>query len=69
MAKYRPGTLICENPLAMKADVEGFRLEGQGQITFPEGRMRMANVRDPSEAEKANFVYWCPQDSPSDVAI
>ena len=49
MELYRFGDVIYENPLASAADVEGFRLEGDAAITFPQGRMRMENRRDPAE--------------------
>lgn len=29
----------------------------------------MANVLDPSLGQKANFVFWCPEDFPPDIAI
>ena len=66
---YRLGELIYANPLATETDVEGFRLEGEATISFPEGRMRMASRRDPAEGQKANFVYWCPREWPGDIAI
>lgn len=69
MESYRFGSLLYDNPLASESDVEGFRLEGDAIITFPEGRLRMANHRDPSEGQKANFVFWCPENFPPDVAV
>ncbi len=65
----RLGEAIYENPLACEADVAGWRLEGDAAVTFPEGRMRMTNLRDPSEGQKANFVFWCPEEFPDNVAI
>jgi hypothetical protein len=61
--------LIYSNPLASAADVAGFRLEGEALITFPNGRLRMENVRDADEGQKSNFVFWCDRDFPPDVAI
>lgn len=63
------GKLIYENHLAKKEDIEGFVLEGQADISFPEGAMRLKSVIDPSEGQKANFVLWCPVSFPSDVCI
>jgi len=62
-------TLIYENPLASENDVKGFRLEGSASITFPNHRMRMENLLDPSEGQKSNFVFWCDKDFPSDIEI
>lgn len=61
--------LIYENPLSAAKDVEGFRLEGDAAVTFPQGRMRLESTRDESEGQKANFVYWCPETFPSDIAV
>lgn len=69
MDDYTIGEVLYENPLASEADVRGFRLEGEAQITFPEGRLRMANALDPALGQKSNFVYWCPEAFPADVAI
>ena len=63
------GQLIYANPLATPGDVAEFRLEGDAAISFPQGRMRMENTRDPAQGQKANFVYWCPIEFPASVAI
>ena len=44
-------------------------MEGEASVSFPDGRMRMENQRDPGEGQAANFVFWCPQDFPGDVQI
>lgn len=69
MATYQMGETIYENRLAAAGDIAGFRLEGEAEISFPEGRLRMENARDPAEGQKSNFVFWCPEDLPADVAI
>ena len=51
------GETIYHNALAVESDVAGFRLEGEAEISFGNGRMRMENLRDPSEGQKSNFVY------------
>lgn len=61
--------LIYENPLRSCEDVRAFRMEGEAAVTFPLGRMRMENRRDPKEGQKSNFVFWCPEDYPENVAI
>ena len=63
------GDAIYENALADPTDVVGFRLEGDAAVTFPQGRMRMENRRDPEEGQSANFVYWCPEDFPANIAV
>lgn len=44
-------------------------MEGDADISFPNNRMRMANLRDSAEDQNSNFVYWCPEIFPSDIAI
>ena len=63
------GELIYGNPLAGPADVAGWRLEGEASITFPNGRMRIENLRDPGEGQSANLVFWCPEDFPDGIEI
>ena len=61
--------LIYENPLAAKADIKDFIMEGEAVITFPLGRMRLENKLSEKEGQKANYVLWCPEEFPSDVLI
>jgi hypothetical protein len=67
--KYKELDVIYNNPLLSAEDVHGFRLEGQAKISFPNQRMRMENVLEASLGQKANFVYWCPEDFPDNVSI
>ncbi|MFC0212008.1 DUF1961 family protein [Paenibacillus chartarius] len=61
--------LVYDNPLRSAEDVRGFRMEGDGAVSFPLGRMRLESTRDPNEGQSANLVYWCPFDGPEDAAI
>lgn len=61
--------LIYSNPLSSNSDVKNFVLEGNAIISFPNNRMRMENVLDPSSGQASNFVFWCPIDFPSDISI
>lgn len=69
MPTYELGRSLYKNSLATEKDLRGFRLEGKAKFSFPDGRLRMENAADPSEGQKSNFVYWCPKDFPSDIAI
>lgn len=69
MIHVQYGDVIYENPLSNEKDIEGWRLEGEGAISFPLGRMRMENRRDPKDGQAANIVHWCSQDLPDDVAV
>lgn len=59
--------LFYENPLASLGDVEGFVMEGEGETTFLNGRLRIRNTMDPEAGQAANLVYWCPEDFPDQV--
>ena len=61
--------LIYDNPLNCERALEGFVLEGSAVMTFPQGRLRLENRLDPSLKQKANYVLWCPQEFPSDIAV
>lgn len=63
------GKLLYENPLSCEEELKGFILEGSAKMTFPKGRMRLENVIDPSNGQKANYVLWCPEEFPEDVLI
>ena len=67
--QYELCETIYENSLTDPADIFWFRMEGDAAVTVPQGRMRMENCRDPGEGQAANFVYWCPEDFPSDIAV
>lgn len=69
MIKYNIGSLIYENALSCRSDVEGFRMEGDAKVYFEDGKMYMKNSLDESLGQKSNFVYWCPEEFPSDVCI
>lgn len=69
MQHIQPGDLIYSNPLACPSDIEGWRMEGDGAVSFPMRRMRMENTRDPEEGQKANIVHWCPENLPDNVVI
>jgi hypothetical protein len=62
-------TLIYENALACVRDISDFVLEGEAVVTFPRKRMRMENLLPEELEQKSNFVYWCPEDFPGDIAI
>ncbi|MCS7459137.1 YesU family protein [Paenibacillus doosanensis] len=64
-----PQRLIYDNPLACGQDIAGFRMEGEAKISFPNGRMRMENALDPSIGQASNFVFWCPETFPADIAV
>lgn len=60
---------LYANPLGGMEDVDGWRMEGDGAVSFPQGRMRLEGTRAPSEGQAANIVYWCPELFPDHVSI
>lgn len=67
--EYQTDVLLYHNPLSCPQDVQDFILEGDAEVRFDRGRMRMQNRRDPKEGQKANFVYWCPRYFPDRIKI
>ena len=61
--------LIYRNLLSSHEDVKYFIMEGQGKVSFPDGRMRMESLIDGKEGQKANIVFWCRQDFPENLKI
>ena len=61
--------LLYHNPLQSADDIAGFRMEGEGVVTFPLNRMRLESVLGEEEGQKANVVFWCPEEFPADIAI
>lgn len=68
MGDYKE-TLIYHNPLSKAEDVKGFILEGKAEISFEEGCMRLKNALDTRMGQKANYVLWCPETFPENIAI
>lgn len=65
----RKEMLIYENPLEKAEDVKDFILEGQADISFGEGCMRMKNALSNDLGQKANYVLWCPNEFPKDIRV
>lgn len=66
MNRYK---LLYGNAMASRADLAGFRLEGDGALSFPQGRLRLESLRPASDGQAANIVLWCPEEFPRDVTI
>ncbi len=50
--------LVYSNALSTPADIAAWRLEGEAQVSFPAGAMRIENTRSPDEGQSANIVFW-----------
>lgn len=61
--------ILYENKLDSNETVADFRMEGDGAVSFPQGRMRLESTRDADEGQKANLVFWCPEDFPDNISI
>ena len=61
--------ILYANRLAGPEDVADFHMEGDGAVTFPQGRMRLESLRDPADGQQANIVFWCPADVGTDVDV
>ncbi len=63
--------VLYENPLACADDLKTFRAEGPVAMSFPRGRLRLENAREPDKERKlhANFLLWCERDFPDHIAV
>lgn len=61
--------LLYHNPLHSVEDIVGFRMEGEGAVSFPLNRMRLESALCEEEGQKANLVLWCPEEFPPDIAV
>jgi hypothetical protein len=66
---YRYKEELYSNPLSGPESIKGWRLEGDGAISFPMSRLRLEGTRDPEEGQKANIVFWCPEHFPDNISI
>lgn len=62
-------TLMYKNALDNEDSLQGFVLEGKAKLTFPNGCLRMENSLESELGQKANYVLWCPEEFPSDIAV
>lgn len=68
-AKFALGELLYHNALATEEDVREFTMEGDAVFSFPLNRLRMENRLDPKLGQQSNFVFWCPEEFPEDIAV
>lgn len=68
-SNYIIGDVIYENALSCEKDVAGFIREGKPLISFPTGALRLENGIDASAGQAANYLFWCPEKFPSDIAV
>lgn len=71
---YHEAKLIYHNPFSSEEDLKGFILEGVARTTIEEGRLQIENLlapdfQDEHNQQKANVVYWCPEEFPSDIMV
>jgi hypothetical protein len=62
----RRGRLLLDLPLASQKDIDGWVLEGPGQVTFEDGWMQMRSTRPDAKGDvNGHIVNWCPRDFPA----
>jgi hypothetical protein len=61
--------MAYHNPLREPTDIGGFRLEGDGAVSFPRGRLRLESRRPPEDGQDANVVLWCPANFGADIKV
>ncbi len=68
-SRFNISEIIYENALACEADVAGFIREGKPLISFPTGALRLENGIDAAAGQAANYLFWCPEKFPADIAV
>lgn len=66
---YKKTELLYKNSLSYKEDIKNFIMEGFGSVTFPMSRMRLENLQNPEEGQKANIVFWLDKIFPDNIEI
>lgn len=67
--EYEIEKCIYNNPLATEEDLKDFIREGEIIMSFPRGCLRLESKLSPEEGQRANFLLWCPEKFPADIAI
>ncbi|TVR60794.1 MAG: DUF1961 family protein [Spirochaetaceae bacterium] len=60
---------IYSNALASERDTAGFVMEGFGATSYPRERLRLESILGPEHDQRANILFWCPEDFPANVGI
>jgi len=67
--RYDIGELIYGNPLAQPADIADWVAEGEPVTSFPQGSLRLENGMAADAGQAANYVFWCPEIMPANIAV
>ncbi len=64
-------TLLYKNPLASEKDIKDFRIEGSAAVSFPRQALRLENSveRNATAGIHGNFLFWCNEHFPDNIAI
>lgn len=60
------GQTLYKTNMASAANMEGWRLEGPGEVTYEDGWMVMQSLRP--DGPEGHVVIWCPVDFPDNFA-
>lgn len=63
------GRTLFENPLDRPETIEGWRMEGPGEVTFEDGWMRMRSTQPDTPGKEGHIVHWCDRDLPADFLL
>lgn len=62
----RTGRVLLDTKLAAAEDVDGWVMEGPGQLAFNDGWIEMRSTRpDAAKGENGHVVFWCPRHFPA----
>lgn len=63
------GETLFENPLDGPDKIDGWRMEGPGEVAFKDGWMRMWSTTPDIPGKEGHIVHWCDQDLPADFLL
>ena len=68
-ADARRGEQVLQIPLADESDIDGWQMEGPGDVSFEDGWMRMWSTTPEAAGKEGHIVHWCPEDVPADFLL
>jgi len=63
------GEPILEVPLDDPAQIDGWVMEGPGEVGFHDGWMRMRSTTPDAPGKDGHIVHWCDRDLPADFLL
>ena len=63
------GEKLLDLPLTSESEVESWHMEGPGEVSFPEGAMRMRSLTPETEGKQGHILHWRDQHLRPDLLL